>query len=221
MYTSMLDASDGCGLDFGSLRVCITCGPAMPGDTRCRYEERFGCIVLEGYALSDPAPAARFNQPGKPRKVGSIGMPIKGVQMRVVDERGGDVPRGHPRRASGPRPQRDEGLLESARGNRGGNGYNTCSFALWRGTTRDAAPVGSVNPGGALGETCEDSQVCERPQRPTGTLVPQDIDSTISSDESDTRSALLRVSKARQLRKDRQDDDTREIRSRGDLRPAS
>ncbi len=68
MYTSMLDASDGCGLDFGSLRVCITCGPAMPGDTRCRYEERFGCIVLEGYALSDPAPAARFNQPGKPRQ---------------------------------------------------------------------------------------------------------------------------------------------------------
>ena len=96
MYTAMFDASDGCGLDFSSLLVCITCGPAMPGATRCRYEERFGCIVLEGYGLSDPAPAARFNQPGKPRKVGSIGMPIKGVQMRVVDERGRDVPAGTP-----------------------------------------------------------------------------------------------------------------------------
>ncbi len=94
MYTAMLEASDGCGLDFGSLRVCITGGPAMPGGTRCRYEERFGCTMLEGYGLSDLAPAACFNQPGKPRKVGSIGMPIKGVQLRVVDERGSEVPAG-------------------------------------------------------------------------------------------------------------------------------
>ena len=94
MYAAMLDASDGCDLDFSSLRVCITGGPAMPQDTRLRYEERFGCIVLEGYGLSDSAPAACFNKPGKPRKVGSIGTPIKGVEMRVVDERGKEVPVG-------------------------------------------------------------------------------------------------------------------------------
>jgi long-chain acyl-CoA synthetase len=94
LYAEILDASDGCGLDFSSLRVCITGGPAMPGDTRGRYEERFGCLVLEGYGLSDSAPAACFHQPGKARKVGSVGMPIKGVQMRVVDELGREVPVG-------------------------------------------------------------------------------------------------------------------------------
>ena len=94
MYAAMLGASHGCGLDFGSLRVCISGGPAMPGDTRRRYEERFGCIVLEGYGLSDSAPAACFNQPGKPRKAGSLGMPITGVQMRVVDDRGREAPAG-------------------------------------------------------------------------------------------------------------------------------
>jgi long-chain acyl-CoA synthetase len=94
MYAAMLDASDGSQLDFSALRVCINGGPAMPPDTRFRYEERFGCIVLEGYGLSDSAPAASFNQPGKPRKVGSIGTPIKGVEMRVVDKLGKEVPVG-------------------------------------------------------------------------------------------------------------------------------
>ena len=80
MYTAMLEASDRCGLDFSALRVCISGGPAMPGDTRRQTEERFGCTVLEGYGLSDSAPAACFNQSGKPPKVGSVGTPIKGVQ---------------------------------------------------------------------------------------------------------------------------------------------
>lgn len=92
MYAAMLGASDCCDLDFSSLRVCVSGGPAMPGDTLRRYEERFGCTVLEGYGLSDSAPAVCFNQPGKLRKVGSVGTPIKGVQMRVVDECGNEVP---------------------------------------------------------------------------------------------------------------------------------
>ena len=94
MYTEMLAASDDCGLEFGSLRVCISGGSALPGDTRRRYEERFGCILLEGYGLSDLAPAACFNQPGKLRKVGSVGTPLNGVQMRVVDECGKELPTG-------------------------------------------------------------------------------------------------------------------------------
>jgi long-chain acyl-CoA synthetase len=94
MYTEMLAASDGYDLDLGSLRACISGGPALPGDTRRRYEERFGCVLLEGYGLSDSAPAACFNLPGKLRKVGSVGTPLSGVQMRVVDECGKEVPVG-------------------------------------------------------------------------------------------------------------------------------
>ena len=94
MYTEMLAASDGSGLDFGSLRVCISGGPTLPGDTRRRYEERFGCVLLEGYGISDLAPAACFNQPGKLHKPGSVGSPVSGVRMRVVDECGKEVPVG-------------------------------------------------------------------------------------------------------------------------------
>jgi long-chain acyl-CoA synthetase len=94
MYMDMLAASDDCGFDFGSLRVCISGGPAMPEDLRRRYEARFGCLLLEGYGPSDLAPAACFNRPGKLRKVGSVGPPLTGVQMRVVDQRGNEVPVG-------------------------------------------------------------------------------------------------------------------------------
>lgn len=94
MYLAMLDARADPGLDLSSLRVCVSVGPAMPGDTRHRYEKRFGCIVLEGYGRSDSAPAACFNQPDKPRKNGSVGTPVKGVQVRVVDKARREVPVG-------------------------------------------------------------------------------------------------------------------------------
>jgi long-chain acyl-CoA synthetase len=79
-------------LDVSSLRVCISGGAAMPVDVLRRFEERFGCIVLEGYGLSETSPAACFNHPDAERKVGSIGTPIDGVQMRVVDEQGNEAP---------------------------------------------------------------------------------------------------------------------------------
>jgi long-chain acyl-CoA synthetase len=91
MYAAMLQTAPR-DLDVSSLRVCISGGAAMPVDVLRRFEERFGCIVLEGYGLSETSPAACFNHPDAERKVGSIGTPIDGVQMRVVDEQGNEAP---------------------------------------------------------------------------------------------------------------------------------
>ena len=96
MYVAMLGVADRYDLDFSSLRVCVSGGAAMPVDVLCRCEDTFGCIVLEGYGLSETSPAACFNHPGAVRKVGSIGTPIGGVQMRVVDEHGNEVRTGTP-----------------------------------------------------------------------------------------------------------------------------
>ncbi|HEY3182252.1 MAG TPA: AMP-binding protein, partial [Gaiellaceae bacterium] len=54
----------------------------------------FGCAILEGYGLSETSPIASFNHPDRERKPGSIGTPIDGVEMRLVDENGREVPRG-------------------------------------------------------------------------------------------------------------------------------
>jgi len=50
------------------------------------FESEFGCMILEGYGLSETSPVACFNHPDRERKPGSIGTPIEGVEMRLVDD---------------------------------------------------------------------------------------------------------------------------------------
>jgi long-chain acyl-CoA synthetase len=47
--------------------------------------------VLEGYGLSETSPVASFNHPHAERKPGSIGTPVAGMEMRLVDDKGNDV----------------------------------------------------------------------------------------------------------------------------------
>jgi long-chain acyl-CoA synthetase len=60
------------------------------------FEKTFDAIILEGYGLSETSPAVTFNHPDPDRRPGSIGTPIEGVQVRLVDENGNEVPAGSP-----------------------------------------------------------------------------------------------------------------------------
>jgi len=77
-----------------TLRVCVSGGASMPVEIMRGFEEKFGCIILEGYGLSETSPVASFNHPDRVRKAGSIGTPVEGVQMRLIDEAGQTVPEG-------------------------------------------------------------------------------------------------------------------------------
>jgi long-chain acyl-CoA synthetase len=66
----------------------------MPVEVLRGFEAAFDCMILEGYGLSETSPVASFNHPGRERKPGSIGTPISGVEMKVLDEEGNDLPRG-------------------------------------------------------------------------------------------------------------------------------
>jgi long-chain acyl-CoA synthetase len=94
MYHAMLNAGNKDTADVSSLRVCVSGGSAMPVEVMKSFEKQFDCIILEGYGLSETSPVASFNHPDKERKPGSIGTPIEGVEMKVVDEEGGDVEQG-------------------------------------------------------------------------------------------------------------------------------
>jgi long-chain acyl-CoA synthetase len=94
MYTALLHSPDRAGYDMSALRLCISGGAAMPVEVLRAFEDAFGCLVLEGYGLSETSPVASFNHPDRQRKPGSIGTPIRGVEMRVVDEQGAEVPQG-------------------------------------------------------------------------------------------------------------------------------
>jgi long-chain acyl-CoA synthetase len=94
MFSAMLHQPDAARHDVSSLRLCVSGGSAMPVEVMRSFEETFGCIVLEGYGLSETSPVASFNHPHAERKPGSIGTPIAGVEMRLVDDDGKDVPAG-------------------------------------------------------------------------------------------------------------------------------
>jgi long-chain acyl-CoA synthetase len=86
MYAAMLAHPERDSFDVSTLRLCVSGGGAMPLEVMRGFEETFGCIILEGYGLSETSPIASFNHPHMERKPGSIGTPIEGVEMRVVDE---------------------------------------------------------------------------------------------------------------------------------------
>src|ERR671910_1498857 len=94
MYGALLAQPDKAGYDVSALRVCVFGGAAMPVEVLRGFERTFGCKVLEGYGLSETSPVASFNHPDRERKPGSIGTPIEGVEMKVVDDDGNDVPQG-------------------------------------------------------------------------------------------------------------------------------
>ncbi|MBO1334342.1 long-chain fatty acid--CoA ligase [Streptomyces sp. VRA16 Mangrove soil] len=79
------------GSEASALRVCVSGGSPLPTEVLYGFEERFGCPVAEGYGLSETSPVASFNHLDRPRKAGSIGTPIEGVEVRLVDQAGHDV----------------------------------------------------------------------------------------------------------------------------------
>jgi long-chain acyl-CoA synthetase len=94
MYVALLHAPGPADYDVSTLRMCIFGGAALPVEVLRGFEEAFGCQVLEGYGLSETSPVASFNFADRERKPGSIGTPIRGVQMRVVDKDDHEVPQG-------------------------------------------------------------------------------------------------------------------------------
>jgi long-chain acyl-CoA synthetase len=94
MYAAMLHLPEADPAQAATLRVCVSGGASLPVEILRGFEEKFGCVILEGYGLSETSPVASFNHPDRVRKPGSIGTPIEGVQMRLVDDEGRTVPDG-------------------------------------------------------------------------------------------------------------------------------
>jgi long-chain acyl-CoA synthetase len=58
------------------------------------FEQKFGAKVYEGYGLSEAAPVVTAHRKGIEIKPGSVGIPIPGVELKIVDENGEEVPAG-------------------------------------------------------------------------------------------------------------------------------
>ncbi|MGQ0845708.1 MAG: long-chain-fatty-acid--CoA ligase [Sporichthyaceae bacterium] len=92
MYTALLAAGSQVA-DTSTLRRCVSGGAALPMEVLTSFAATFGASILEGYGLSETSPVASFNRTDA-AKAGSIGVPIGGVEMRLVGVDGADVPVG-------------------------------------------------------------------------------------------------------------------------------
>lgn len=77
-----------------TIRQAVSGGAALPLQVLEDFKARFGVNIIEGYGMSEGSPVVTFNQLEIGTKPGSIGTPVWGVDVRLVDAEGNDVPRG-------------------------------------------------------------------------------------------------------------------------------
>lgn len=98
MYWALLNYPDAEKYDLekiaSNLRLAVSGGSAMPVEVMRGFERRFNVTILEGYGLSETSPVATFNRLDRPAKPGSVGLPVWGVDVRIVDEYDEDVEQG-------------------------------------------------------------------------------------------------------------------------------
>jgi long-chain acyl-CoA synthetase len=93
MYWGLLGAKGEHDMEriTANLSTAVSGGAALPAELLRKVKERFGVDILEGYGLSETSPVVSFNNPKVKSKPGSIGRPIWGVEMKLVDEMFEDV----------------------------------------------------------------------------------------------------------------------------------
>ncbi len=77
-----------------NLRICASGGAALPVQVLKDFEAKYSTPVLEGYGMSEGSPVVTFNQLNVGRKPGSIGTPVWGVEVKLMDDKGVEVPTG-------------------------------------------------------------------------------------------------------------------------------
>ncbi len=86
MYFALLNHEGGQRYDLSRLKYCMAGGAAMPVEVMRAFEEKYPVQILEGFGLSETSPVASFNMLDRPRKPGSIGYPVWGVDMCILDD---------------------------------------------------------------------------------------------------------------------------------------
>jgi len=77
-----------------NLKSCLSGGASLPVPVLEKFEEYFELTILEGFGMSEGSPVVTFNQLDVGRKIGSVGTPVWGVQVKLVNEDGNAVSAG-------------------------------------------------------------------------------------------------------------------------------
>ena len=92
MYQALLDHPRTARTDWTSLRVCISGGAPLNAELKAKWEEATGATLVEGYGLSESSGVLAANPYEGDQKPGTIGQPIPGTRLRLVDKEDPRVP---------------------------------------------------------------------------------------------------------------------------------
>jgi len=86
MFHYLLQATcNESALKFPNLRLCISAGAIMPATLNREFEDRFGVQLLDGYGITETSTMVTLNSPTGGRTMGSCGLPLPGLAVRLVD----------------------------------------------------------------------------------------------------------------------------------------
>jgi long-chain acyl-CoA synthetase len=92
LYTAILNHPDvrGGKVDLSSIKLCFSGAAALMAETKRQFEELTGARIVEGYSLTEGMMACCVNPVKGTNKIGSIGMPLPDVEVRIVDAEHGE-----------------------------------------------------------------------------------------------------------------------------------
>jgi acyl-CoA synthetase (AMP-forming)/AMP-acid ligase II len=92
MFHYLLQATRGeAAVKFANLRLCVSAGAIMPATLNREFEDRLGVPLLDGYGITETSTMVTMNWPTGTRVMGSCGIPVPGLAVRIVDLNGRDV----------------------------------------------------------------------------------------------------------------------------------
>jgi long-chain acyl-CoA synthetase len=94
MFVHLLNHPEADGFDTSSMRAWGSGAAALPVEIVEPFEKRFGGRLLEGYGLTEASPVVSTHRYSGVRKLGSVGQPLPGVEVRIVDDAGRRLPVG-------------------------------------------------------------------------------------------------------------------------------
>jgi long-chain acyl-CoA synthetase len=95
-YVEWLALADAPADAFASVRVAVSGAAPLPGEVLKGFRDRFATTIWEGYGLTETSPALTTTAIGGVAKPGSVGRPLPGVEIRLVDEDGVQSEEGDP-----------------------------------------------------------------------------------------------------------------------------
>ncbi len=96
LFNGLANHPDFNKVDWSHLKVSVGGGMAVQGAVAQKWLEKTGCPICEGYGLSETSPSASCNPVTNTEFTGTIGVPIPGTWMKIIDDDGRDVPQGQP-----------------------------------------------------------------------------------------------------------------------------